>query len=293
MGRDKAGRANPVHETGPVPDTVSQQRRKAGEEHMEWNEPMYVEASGTWGRVGVLLIHGFGGSPRSLQELALRLVDAGYSVALPLLTGHGLTPEAMEASRWTDWTADVERAFEWLEERTDALFLCGLSMGGTLALWLAARHPEVAGLVTINALIRHPRERAIPLLCWLGHPRWAKAVGNDAKCEGVDEKAYARLPVRSAKELALLSRDVRSKLGSVKCPVLVFSSSVDHIVPPANQRELYESIASADKTLVELHDSYHLATMDNDKEFVFARTLDFIAERVRAATAPAAAGLDV
>ncbi len=60
-------------------------------------------------------VHGFGGSPRSVQELALRLADEGYSVALPLLTGHGLAPEAMESSRWTDWTADVERAYEWLE----------------------------------------------------------------------------------------------------------------------------------------------------------------------------------
>jgi carboxylesterase len=254
---------------------------------------MYVEAPGPGGRVGVLVIHGFGGSPRSLQELALRLVDAGYSVALPLLTGHGLTPEAMEASHWTDWTADVEHAHAWLQERTDRVFLCGLSMGGTLALWLAARRPEVKGLVTINALIRHPREWTMLLLGRLGHPRWAKAIGNDTRAPGADEKAYDRIPIRSSRELALLSREVRSSLNLVKCPVLVFSSSVDHIIPPGNQTELYGAVGSADKTLIELRDSYHLATMDNEKDAVFARTLEFIAERAGMTTASTAIFLDL
>ena len=108
-------------------------------------------------------------------------------------------------------------------------------------------------------------------------PRWVKAIGNDAKAEGVDEKAYDRLPMRSTRELALLSRDVRAGLGRVECPALIFSSVVDHVVPPANQREIYDAIGSADKTFVELHFCYHLATMDCEKDRVFEETLDFIA----------------
>jgi carboxylesterase len=258
---------------------------------MEWNEPLYVEAPGPRGRVGVLVIHGFGGSPRAVQELALRLADEGYSVVLPLLTGHGLTPEAMETSRWTDWTTDVERAYEWLEERTDAVFLCGLSMGGTLALWLAARHPEVAGFVSINTIIRHPLEWLMHLLGRVGLPKWMKAIGNDAKADAVDERAYLRLPTRAFRQLALLLSEVRLVLPLVTCPLLLFSSLVDHVVPSANQRELYETIASTDKTFIELHDSYHLATMDNDKELVFARTLEFLAAHAGFALVPAFAGM--
>lgn len=243
----------------------------------DWNEPIYAEGSGPNGRIGVLLIHGFGGSPRSLQELALRCADTGYTVALPLLAGHGRTPEDMEASRWNEWTADVEQAYEWLRARTDRVFVCGLSMGGTLALWVAERHPEVAGLVSINSIIRHPLERVMLLIGRFRIPRWVKAIGNDAKAERVDERAYDRIPMRSTRELALLSREVRSGLGDVRCPALLFSSVVDHVVPPANQRELHDAIGSADKTFVELHDCYHVATMDCEKEQVFARTLDFIA----------------
>ncbi len=83
--------------------------------------------------------------------------------------------------------------------------------------------------------------------------------------------------MRSTRELALLSREVRSGLSRVRCPALLFSSVVDHVVPPANQREIYAAIGSADKTFVELHDCYHLATMDCDKDEVFTGTLDFIA----------------
>ena len=244
---------------------------------MEWNETLFETGSGIEVRTGVLVCHGFTGSPRSVQELALRLRDAGYTVAMPLLTGHGRTPEEMESALWTDWTTDAEQAFAWLRERTDQVFVTGLSMGGTLALYLAERHPETAGIVTINALIRHPLERLMRILGRLGLPRWVKAVGNDIKLSGMDEMAYDRVPSRAARQLALLLATVRSDLALVRCPALVCSSVVDHTVPPDNQREILERIASTDKTLLKLQDSYHVATMDNDKELIFAKTLEFVA----------------
>jgi carboxylesterase len=150
-------------------------------------------------------------------------------------------------------------------------------MGGTLVLWMAERHPEASGLITVNAIVRHPRERSMRVLGRIGLPRWTKAIGNDAKLAGVDEKAYDRIPVRSARQLALLVANVRRDLSMVRCPALVFSSVTDHVVPPANGTEILQSISSADKTLIELLDSYHVATMDNDKERIVAGTLGFIA----------------
>ena len=248
---------------------------------MEWNEPLYRVGKGDNGRVGVLVMHGFGGSPRSLQEFAVRVAEAGYTVALPLLTGHGLTPEAMEKALWTEWTADVEQAFAWLRQRTEKIFLLGLSMGGTLALWLAERHSDVSGLVSVNTMLRHPQELAMRVLGRIGFPRWVKPVGNDVKLGGVDEKAYDRLPSRSTRQMALLMRAVRRDLSLVHCPALLFSSVTDHVVPRKNQGEIFATIASTDKKMIELHDSYHVATMDNDKELVFAATLEFLAAHSR------------
>jgi carboxylesterase len=253
---------------------------------MEWNEPIYHEGSGETGRVGVLVLHGFTGSPCSVQEAAGRFVEAGYTVALPLLTGHGRTPEALEGALWPDWTADVEKAYAWLVERTDKVFVLGLSMGGTLALRLAVHHPEVAGLVLVNTLLRHPQELIMRVAGRIGVPRWAKAVGNDIKRAGEDEKAYDRVPSRATRQLALLLAAVRADLALVRCPVLLFSSLDDHVVPPKNQREIFAGIGSVDKKLIELADSYHVATMDNDKELIFAKALEFVAR----AASPEGAG---
>ena len=245
---------------------------------MEWNESLYRESGSDKGRTGVLLIHGFGGSPRALQEAAGRISDVGHTVCVPLLTGHGLNPEALERARWTEWTADVEQAFAWLEERTDRVFLFGLSMGGALALWLAERHAETAGLILVNALIRHPKEWVMHIVGRIGLPRWVGAVGNDIKLPRTDEEAYNRLPSRATLQMALFLSAVRRDLALVGCPALLFSSVVDHVVPPSNQREIFEKISSSRKEMIELHDSYHVATMDNDREVIFAKTLEFLAD---------------
>lgn len=240
---------------------------------MEWNEPFYQKGC----NVGVLVIHGFTGSPRSMHEYGLGLADAGLTVALPLLAGHGRTPETLEKARWTDWTADVEEAYYWLRGRTDRVFTAGLSMGGTLALWLAEHHPELAGVVTVNAALDYgPREWVMHAVGACGIPRYLNAVGNDIHKPGEDERAYHRIPTRATRQFALLLAEVRRHLHRVHCPALVFSSRIDHTVPPANQQTLYRQLGSATKRLVMLEDSYHVATMDHDKERIFAGTLKFI-----------------
>src|SRR5215475_336047 len=100
---------------------------------------------------GVLLCHGFTGSPQSLRPWAEYLSEAGLSVSLPRLPGHGTTWQEMSRTRWEDWFAEVNRAFDELQSRTDEIFVMGLSMGGCLALRLAEIHrPAIRGLVLVN-----------------------------------------------------------------------------------------------------------------------------------------------
>jgi carboxylesterase len=103
-------------------------------------------------------------------------------------------------------------------------------------------------------------------------------VGNDIKLPRADEKAYDRLPARATLQMALLLSAVRRDLALVRCPALLFSSVTDHVVPPSNQREIFGKISSSRKEMIELHDSYHVATMDNDREVIFAKTLEFLAD---------------
>src|ERR1051326_9232984 len=100
-------------------------------------EPFYTEQ----GKTGVLVSHGFTGSPQSMRYLAESLAQAGFTVAMPRLKGHGTTPEDMAKSTASDWIADLEQATAWLQQRCDTLFMTALSMGGTLTLYMTGQYP--------------------------------------------------------------------------------------------------------------------------------------------------------
>jgi esterase/lipase len=236
------------------------------------------------GPVGVLLCHGFTGTPQGVRAWGEHLAGAGFTVVCPLLPGHGTRWQDANATTEDDWYGALSAALDDLLTRCDAVVVAGLSMGGTLALRLAERRPDdVAGLVLVNpSLLTERRDaRLLPLLARVT-PVWA-AIGGDVKKTGVTELAYPRLPTRAAVALSRLWTAVRADLGAVRAPLLVFRSVTDHVVEPASTRLLLERAGSTDTTEVLLHDSYHVATLDNDAPLVFARSVAWIRDRVRTA----------
>jgi carboxylesterase len=227
--------------------------------------------------IGVLVIHGFTGSPGSMRDLANFYVDRGFTVALPRLSGHGTTPQDLENRKYQEWINDVEQAYGWLKERTKKIFVTGLSMGGTLTLYMGEQHKEIAGLITINAAVKMPNETSMVVLGTLGIPRFVKGIGSDIK-KGIKEPAYELTPLRASKQLALLMRLVRHHIKDVDEPILIFSSKEDHVVPPENQRWIYDNVSSKVKQLISLENSYHVATMDYDLELIEQKSLEFIEE---------------
>ncbi|SEH68246.1 carboxylesterase [Halobacillus karajensis] len=107
-------------------------------------------------KVGILISHGFTGTTQSIKPLAEAYARGGYTVYCPRLKGHGTTPEDMETTSYQDWIASVESAYEWLLERCKKVFVVGLSMGGTLALYMASQYKRIAGVIPINAAIDIP-----------------------------------------------------------------------------------------------------------------------------------------
>jgi carboxylesterase len=104
------------------------------------------------GHIGVLLSHGFTGTPMEMRPLAEAFASAGYTVALPRLAGHGTTPEDMATTTANAWVASIADAATWLQARCDRLLMVGLSMGGILSLYMAGLQPTLfAGIITINA----------------------------------------------------------------------------------------------------------------------------------------------
>ena len=229
-------------------------------------------------RVGVLLCHGFTGSPQSLRPWAEHLAAAGFRVSLPRLPGHGHTDwRLMQRTTWQDWYTEVDAAFERLLESCDEVFVMGLSMGGALALRLAERHGrDVRGLVLVNPSVKRnaPREALIPLAA-LVLPSFP-GIASDIRREGVAEAGYTRVPLKAAVSLTRLWKTVQADLGEVTVPVLLFRSAQDHVVHRSSSELVLGRIASEDAAEVVLPDSYHVATLDNDAPKIFEGSEGFV-----------------
>jgi carboxylesterase len=226
---------------------------------------------------GALVLHGFTGNPQSMRGLAVALADAGFTVELPLLPGHGTAIEDMLDTRWKDWSHAAERAYVELAARTDSVVVVGLSMGGSLSVWLAEHHPEIAALSLVNPLLVPPNDDTIGFVQAMidAGDEVAPGIGSDIALEGVVESAYPGMPLRAALSLFEGVAEVEALLDHVGCPVLLFTSTQDHVVDPGSSARLVEK-AKGPVDQVVLERSYHVATLDYDKDEIETRTVEFL-----------------
>ena len=212
-----------------------------------------------------------------MRPLATRFVDAGFSVELLLLPGHGTSLEDMKQSTFADWSGHVEAAYVGLAARTERVFVVGLSMGGLLTCWLAERHPEIAGIVVINPIIESlgsEIEEGIAALIEAGVDE-SDGIGSDIAKEGVNESSYAMTPLLPLLSMLEAATDVSSNLSKITCPVLCFRSTQDHVLEANHSEHLMASVAGPAERII-LENSYHVATLDYDAELVEIQTLAFV-----------------
>lgn len=245
--------------------------------------PGHEAWSGGEGEVGILVIHGYTSSPYGMRSLAEGIAEAGFSVELPRLPGHGTRWQDLRSTTWRDWAREAIAALERLRARTRVQAVVGLSMGGTLALHLAETRDDVAGLVLINPLLMSSRflARLLPGLK-LVVPT-IPGLGNDIAKEGGDEQPYDRNPLESQASVLELGARVRADLSEVTCPLLVFTSRQDHVVEVENSALVLEGVSSGDTEQVWLERSYHVAQLDHDGPEIEERTIAFL-RRVTAAS---------
>lgn len=231
------------------------------------------------GPVGALLVHGFTGSPQGLRGLGAYLAERGVAVSAPLLPGHGTTWQDLNSRTAKEWVETVDTAFHKMAAESDEVFLIGLSFGGGLVLDLAARYPnEVAGIVTLAGMVetRDPRRHLAPVIRKL--VKSLPGVGNDIADPDGREIAYDRLPTNAAYHMLGFLTRAKLGLGAVTAPILVLHGRNDHTVAPFNAELIHDSVGSTDKELVWLERSYHVITLDHDRDEVFDRTHRFIVE---------------
>jgi carboxylesterase len=230
---------------------------------------------------GVLVLHGFTGCPQSMRGLASAFADAGFAVELPLLPGHGTSVDDLASTGWSDWSAAAEAALESLAARTEQVVVAGLSMGAALCVWLASRHPEVAGAVCVNPALSVPDEIVTVMNDMLaGGVDRVPSIGGDVADPESREKAYDATPIAPLLSLAAAADAFRDDYAKIESPVLIMTSPQDHVVEPVNSDRLADGV-SGPVERVTLDRSYHVATIDYDKDLINERAVEF-AQRVTA-----------
>ena len=217
-----------------------------------------------------------------MRGVAHALAAAGFAVELPLLPGHGTTVEDMNTTSWSDWSAAAEEALEKLEARVPGkVVLTGLSMGGSLTGWLGTRHPEVAGLAFVNAAISVPEEMRAGVQALLdAGEEYMDGIGSDIADPESTESAYQQTPLKPLLSLLEVEQAILPDLGNITCPSLIITSRQDHVVPPENSDVLAGKVAGPVERIW-LDRSYHVATLDYEKDVIEAAIVDF-ARRVTA-----------
>ena len=229
-------------------------------------------------RIGVLLSHGFTGSPASTRPWGQHLADLGYGVVVPRLPGHGTTWQDLNTHRFDDWYGEITRTFDQLCLDHDAVVVGGLSMGGSLTIRLTEDHPDrVSGLVVVNPVVATKRfdVKLLPVLKHLV-PSFP-AIANDIKKPDVDEYGYARTPLKAIHSFLQAWPSIIADLPRVTSPLLYFHSPEDHIVDDLSMPIILGKVSSVDVTEVSLPESYHVATLDNDAPTIYAQTAAFVA----------------
>jgi len=229
--------------------------------------------------IGCLLVHGFTGMAQEMRPLGEYLAARGCGVIGVCLAGHGTTMADVERTTWQDWVASAQAGLHELRQRHSHVFVMGLSMGGAISLYLAARE-AIVGVVGLSTLIRVPRGgwqlRYIRWLKYLkryvekGPPDWWDA---EAAARHV---SYPFYPTRGVEQLVRLLEEMRASLPHVRVPALIMHSRHDGAIPFAHAQEIYDRLGSADKELVFIEGSGHIITEDTQREQVAAHVWDWM-----------------
>jgi len=228
--------------------------------------------------VGVLAVHGFTGSPATLTPLTDALTAAGLTVVAPCLPGHGTRIEDMLDVTYDDWRATVQEALDALRATTDDVVVVGQSMGAALVADVLAGRDDVAGAVFVNPAVAAFDPDLLEIVdatIAAGEEILPGGRSDIADPDVPDGHSYPGTPLRPFRSLAAALVPLQSRFADITCPVLILTATQDHVVDPAAS-DLLATAVTGPVERVTLERSFHVATLDYDKQIVIDRTLDFI-----------------
>lgn len=243
----------------------------------------------------VLLFHGMTGSPFEMKKLGKALFDEGYDVFCYCLPGHGTSPISIKAVRWQDWYQESTEHYRELSKQYDEVFLGGLCMGAVLALAIASEYRDVKGILALSTTLfldgwtipwydfLMPLGLHTILRYYYSFPeREPYGLKNEAlrkKIASLQKKntvALDNYPMSCIYELLKMSKDTQKNMHKVKSPVLLMHAKEDDLTSPKSAEFVYKNISSSIREYIELTNSYHLVVMDNERDFVFSKCVEFM-----------------
>jgi carboxylesterase len=221
--------------------------------------------------IGILLTHGFTATSVEVRPMAAFLHEKGYSVAGPLLPGHGHAVKDMNKVKWTDWVAAVEDQYQKLKAKCSKIFVLGESMGGLLSMEMAIVHPEIAGVMLFAPAVHVPK---------LGMARWIWPFKDYIYKSNTDDsmpwQGFNVVPLHAASELLKLQSHIQNHLIEIKQPTIIFQGRLDKSIDPISSVEVVEGISSDEKELFWMEESSHCILIDKQLPDTEAICLEFI-----------------
>ncbi len=262
--------------------TIKQSRQKRREVEIDdpshINEPFYFDGATDY---AVLLIHGWSSTPYEMRALGKHLQAKGYSVLAPLLSGHGTRPEDLEGLVWQDWLGDVVDAYRRLSESHSRVYVGGMSTGGSLALHVAFRFPDVAGIVLMGTPYRMRYERigyyivnVLKTFRPYKKKYYPKILGNE---RGMSELiAYDKYPYDSAFEALYAIRSATRMLWTIQAPCFIIQSQHDHLIARNSMALLERGLTKSHVSTLMIKKAYHNFIADKKNHYIFEEITDFL-----------------
>ena len=244
----------------------------------------------------VLLLPGLCGTYRELGPIPKVLEDSGFEVHVAEIAGYA---DKNGPIQWLDWVEEADSIFSELRASADTVSLVGLSMGATLALKLAERRDDVDALVLLSPILRYDGWSMpwygflMRWAYWVGFRNWSwqekapygianlelrKRVQKAVEQGDPSEVGAAFISARHMHQAQLMMKGARLRLGDVTAPTLIMHAVDDETAAPRNAEEIFLRISSEVRKVIWLGDSYHIITVDNEREVVVNETTRFIDE---------------
>lgn len=242
----------------------------------EINEPLNIKGN----EYGVLLLHGFTSGPHEMKPISNALKNKEYSILIPLLPGHGSTPEDLLKCKWYDWFVGAKEALFDLRKTCDKIIVVGQSMGGTLALHLAA-HYQLDGVIALapGLFFKEKKTRFLPLVSkFIRYRRKVNGPDIHDEQERINQKPYSydKTPLKAAYQLKQMFEHLINDLPEIYAPAMLIHSTQDHVIDYKSSEYIYDNISSENKKFLTLKESYHVLTLDLEKDIVVGEIEKFI-----------------